>query len=121
MDIVIDHFYTLSTPSTIDIDCVCLESANQNSVLSAAIIYLSLDQYDDDEIDLAIGIPIMYTLIACAFDGMGGLFCCQMKWVHCHPPGDVQSTDEDGEDETVTFSHFLHRYRLWKQQRRQNS
>lgn len=41
---------------------VCLESANQNSVLSAAIIYLSLDEYSQDDIDLAIGIPIMYTL-----------------------------------------------------------
>ena len=96
---------------------VCLESANQNSVLSAAIIYLSLDEYSQDDIDLAIGIPIMYTLVACLYDGLGGLICCQLKWVHCSPPGHVQRADGEDEDETVTFSHVLHRYRLWKQRR----
>ncbi len=38
---------------------VCLESANQNSI--------------------AIGIPIMYTII----NGLGGVITCQLNWVNC--------------------------------------
>jgi len=96
---------------------VCLESANQNSVLSAAIIYLSLDEYSPEDIDLAIGIPIMYTLISVLFDAVGGFICCQLQWVHCSPPDHVQRADGAEVDETVTFSHVLHRYRMWKQEK----
>lgn len=44
-----------------------------------------------------------------------------MKWVHCSPPGDIQRKNGEEEDETVTFSHFLHRYRLWKQRKKRDN
>eukprot|EP01083_Nonionella_stella_P301365 1033471_1 len=96
---------------------VCLESANQNSVLSAAIIYLSLDEYSQDDIDLAIGIPIMYTLTCVLFNVIGGLAACQLNWVSCKPPGDPGYIEEEEEDETLTLVHVIYRYRQWRHSR----
>ena len=84
---------------------VCLESANQNSILSAAIIYLSLDEYSDEDIDFAIGIPIMYTLTSVLFDGLGGLFACQLGWVNC------DGQPNNNEDTTVTLNTVLYNWR----------
>ena len=97
---------------------VCLESANQNSVLSAAIIYLSLDEYDDEEIDLAIGIPIMYTLICVIYDGLGGLISCQLKWVNCKTPDDPDYIEPDDGDDTITLSHLLYKWKQYRDSKR---
>merc|ERR1712154_201826 len=98
---------------------VCLESANQNSVLSAAIIYLSLDDYKQKDIDLAIGIPIMYTIVCVVFDGIGGFIAWKLKWVSCKTPDDPEFDEGDIEDDTVTLSHFIYRYKQWRQSKKE--
>eukprot|EP00485_Elphidium_margaritaceum_P016048 CAMPEP_0202728984 /NCGR_PEP_ID=MMETSP1385-20130828/185898_1 /ASSEMBLY_ACC=CAM_ASM_000861 /TAXON_ID=933848 /ORGANISM="Elphidium margaritaceum" /LENGTH=186 /DNA_ID=CAMNT_0049395237 /DNA_START=673 /DNA_END=1234 /DNA_ORIENTATION=- len=118
LDIIAVHFIPVWFTGK-SVLTVCLESANQNSILSAAIIYLSLDEYASDEIDLAIGIPIMYTLIAIAMDGIGGFLACQLNWVNCKLPDDpnyIESDDEEADD-TITFAHVLYRYKQWRRNR----
>ena len=94
---------------------VCLESSNQNSILSAAIIYLSLDEYSDADIDLAIGIPIMYTIICIVFDALMGFMALQLHIVNCKTPDDPDYDEGDVEDDTVTLVHFVYKYKQWRQ------
>ena len=99
---------------------VCFESANQNVILAATIIYLTLDEYSEENIDLAIGICITYSLICLSFNILGGLSACQLGWVNCILPDHEDYIEPEDNDDTVTCNDLLYKWKQNKYKRTEN-